>query len=227
MTTQPTTANRTRARNRAARRLPAIAGIGYSVAWVASLAVGAPSPSVAASGRQDLTAFAGHGGSAMAMFVLAEGVAAVALAVVVLAAARAARRHGGRRPGLMAAGFGLTSAAVSWAELVMGAWLVFSVVPARRAATAGTLYHALTRVDGAKMFLLAAMAVALAVLSVTSDVLPRWLAPLGFLLAAALVTSGLGWVLLAPGLAAAVNVSGALLLIFVTATGVTMRGELP
>ena len=81
----------------------------------------------------------------------------------------------------------------------------------------------LTRLDGAKMFLLAAMAVALSVVALTSCALPRWLAPVGFLLAASLVVSGLGYVLLAPGLASAVYVSGILLLAFVTATGVTLR----
>jgi hypothetical protein len=222
MTTQPTTGNRAGVWNSALRSLPALAGIGYTVAWIASLAPGAPSPSVDASGGQVLAAFAGHGWSTMAMFVLAEGIAAIALAVVVLVAAQAARRQGAPRAGLAAAGFGLASAIVSWAELAMGAWLVFGVVPSGRAATAGTLYHALNRVDGGKMFLLAAMAVALAALSVTSAVLPRWLAPFGFLLAAALVTSGLGWVLLAPGLAASVDASAVLLLAFVTATGVTM-----
>jgi hypothetical protein len=222
MTTQPTTGNRAGISNRAARRLPAIAGIGYTVAWVASLATGAPSPSVAASGGQVVAAFAGHSWSTMAMFVLAEGIAAVALAVVVLAAARAALRQGARRAGLTAAGFGLAAAVVSWAELAMGAWLVFGPVASRRAATAGALYSALYRVDGVKMILLAAMAVALAALSMTSAVLPRWLAPLGFVLAASLVASGLGWVLLAPGLASSVYVSGVLLLAFVTATGVML-----
>jgi hypothetical protein len=222
MTTQPATGNRAGVRNSAVRSLPALAGIGYTVAWIASFAPGAPMPSVNASGGQVLAAFAGHGWSTMAMFVLAEGIAAIALAVVVLVAAQAARRPGAPRAGLAAAGFGLAAAIVSWAELAMGAWLVFGVVPSGRAATAGTLWHALNRVDGVKMFLLAAMAVALAALSVTSAVLPRWLAPLGFLLAASLVTSGLGWVLLAPGLAASVWVSGVLLLAFVTATGVTM-----
>jgi hypothetical protein len=67
------------------------------------------------------------------------------------------------------------------------------------------------------------MAVALAVLSLTSAVLPRWLAPLGLLLAVSLVISGFGYVLLAPGLSAAVFVSGVLLLVVVTATGVTLR----
>jgi hypothetical protein len=222
MTTQPTTGNRAGISNRAARRLPAIAGIGYTVAWVASLATGAPNPSVAASGEQVVAAFAGHGWSAMAMFVLAEGIAAIALAVVVLVAARAALQQGARRAGLTAAGFGLAAVVVSWAELAMGAWLVFGPVAARRVETAGALYSALYRVDGVKMLLLATMAVAVAALSMTSVVLPRWLAPLGFLLAASLVASGLGWVLLTPSLASSVYVSGVLLLAFVTATGVTL-----
>jgi hypothetical protein len=199
-------------------------GIGYSLAWIASLAVLAPSPSVAASGRQVVAAFAGHGWSAIAMFVLAEGIAAIALAVVVLATARAAQRQGKLRVGWTAAGFGLAAAAVSWAELAMGAWLV-SVIPSGGAATAGDIYHALWRIDGTKLFLLAGMAVALAVLSLTSAVLPRWLAPLALLLAVSLVISGLGLVLLSTGLSAVVYVAGALLLVVVTATGVTLRTD--
>ena len=221
MTTQLTTRHPARPGHWAARRLPAVAGVGYSLAWIISLSVGAPNPSVAARGSQVVAAFAGHGGPAMAMFVLAEGVAAAALAVVVIAAARAAR-PGPRRAGLAGAGFGIAAAVVSWAELAVGAWLVYGPVAGRRAAAATTAYQVLTRLDGAKMFLLAAMAVALSVVALTSPVLPRWLAPLGFALAASLVVSGLGYVLLAPGLAAAVYVSGILLLAFVTSTGVTL-----
>jgi hypothetical protein len=43
------------------------------------------------------------------------------------------------------------------------------------------------------------------------------------LLAASLAVSGLGYALLAQGLASAVYVSGILLLAFVTGTGVTLR----
>lgn len=226
MTTQLTTRHPARPGHWAARRLPAVAGVGYSLAWIISLSVGAPNPSVAARGSQVVAAFAGHGGPAMAMFVLAEGVAAAALAVVVIAAARAAR-PGPRRAGLAGAGFGIAAAVVSWAELAVGAWLVYGPVAGRRAAAATTAYQVLTRLDGAKMFLLAAMAVALSAVALTSPVLPRWLAPLGFALAAALVVSGLGYVLLAPGLAAAVYVSGILLLAFVTSTGVTLNQQRP
>jgi hypothetical protein len=237
VTTQLTARHPARPGPWAARRLPVVAGVGYSLAWIISLSVGAPNPSVAARGSQVVAAFAGHGGPAMAMFVLAEGVAAVAMAIVVIAAAQAARaaraaraaqaaraaaRPGPRRAGLAGAGFGIAAAVVSWAELAVGAWLVYGPVAGRRAAAATTAYQVLTRLDGAKMFLLAAMAVALSVVALTSPVLPRWLAPLGFALAAALVVSGLGFVLLAPGPATAVYVSGILLLAFVTSTGVTL-----
>src|ERR1700683_5635678 len=76
VSTQMTTRHPARTEHRTARSLPVVAGIGYSLAWIISLSVGAPTPAVAARGSQVVAAFAGHGGSAMAMFVLAEGVAA-------------------------------------------------------------------------------------------------------------------------------------------------------
>ncbi len=121
----------------------------------------------------------------------------------------------------MGVGFALAAALVSWAELAVGTWLICALVPERRSGTAGAAWHALNRVDGAKMFLLAVMAVALSALARTTPLLPRWLAPLGFLLAAALVVSGLGYVLLAPGLGDSVWVSGSLLVVFVASVGVT------
>ena len=223
MTSQMTTRHPARTEHRTARSLAVVAGIGYSVAWIISLLVGAPNPTVAAGGSQVVAAFAGHGGSAMAMFALAEGIAAAALAVVVISAARAARHSRARLAGLTGAGFGIAAAVVSWIELALGAWLVYGPVASRRIATAGTAYQVLMRLDGAKMFLLAAMAVALSVVALTSCALPRWLAPVGFVLAASLAVSGLGYALLAPGLASAVYVSGILLLAFVTGTGVTLR----
>ena len=106
------------------------------------------------------------------MFVLAEGVAAAALAVVVISAARAARQSGARLASLTGAGFGIAAAVVSWIELALGAWLVYGPVAGRRTAAAGIAYQVLTRPDGVKMFLLAAMAVALSAVALTSHVLP-------------------------------------------------------
>jgi hypothetical protein len=138
------------------------------------------------------------------------------------AARRPGTRQATRLAGMTAAGFGITSAVASLAELGLGAWLVGTLVPQRRTVTVGTAYHALMRLDGAKMFLLAIMAIALSVVAISAAILPRWLAPIGFLLGASLVVSGLGYVLLAPGLANSVWVSGILLLAFVPATGVTL-----
>ena len=120
------------------------------------------------------------------------------------------------------AGFGIAAAVVSWIQLALGAWQVYGPVAGRRTATAGIASRRLTLFDGEKMFLLAAMAVALSAVALSSPALPRWLAPLGFLLAASLAVSGLGYVLLAQGLASAAYVSGILLLAFVTSTGVTL-----
>lgn len=57
--------------------------------------------------------------------------------------------------------------------------------------------------------------------AMTTPLVPRWLVPLGFAGAAGLVVSGLGYVLLAPGLGHSVYVSGVLLVAFVTGSGVT------
>jgi len=227
MTTQIASTRTARPGRRGAVRLAALAGAGYTAAWITSLSLGAPNPAVAASGRQVVTAFAGHSGPALAQFALNEGVAAVALAVVVLSVARAASRAGRARAGLAAAAAGLAAAGISWAQLAMGTWLFGALVPDRRAVSAGTVYHAITRMDGAKMLLLAAMALAIAELARRPGILPTWLAALGAVLAAALVISGLGYLLLVAGLSSAVYVSGILLLIFVSATGISLhrRGE--
>ncbi len=223
MTQQAVTGDQAGTWSRIARRPAAVAGIGYTVAWVVSLVVGAPMPSVAASGGQVVAAFAGHDWPVIVNLVLSEGIAAVALAAVVLLVAQAARRAGARRAGLAVVVFGVTAAVVSRAELVMGAWLQFGPVASGYATAAGTLYSAIQRIDGSKMFVLAAMAVALTAVSLASAALPRWLAPLALLLAACLVISGLGYVLLANALSDAVLVSGVLLLAVVTATGMTLR----
>lgn len=211
-------------RNRAVARVSVLAGAGYMIAWLTSQLVGAPNPSIAATGAQVVASFAGHGGPAMAMFVLAEGVAAIALAVIGVVVTRPALHKeaspGARMAGQLAAGFAIAAAAISWVELGLGTWLFAVLVPDRRSGTAGAAWHFVNRLDGAKMFLLAVMAAALSAVAMTTPLLPRWLAPTGLVLAASLVVSGLGWVLLAPGLGGAVYVSGILLVAFVTCCGV-------
>ncbi len=222
MTALITSTKATGCGRRRAISVSALAGIGYAAAWIISLSVGAPNPSVAAPASKVVAAFAGHSGSALAMFALAEGVAAIALVAVMTSVAGAARRCGHTRAGVTAVAFAIAVAAVSWAELALGTWLFSGLVPDRRTATAGAVYHALMRIDGAKMFLLSAMALAISQLARTRRILPRWLAPAGVVLAAALAMSGLGYLLLAPGLASTVLVSGILLVAFVPATGITL-----
>ena len=116
MTAQITSTQPDRPGRRKAVSLSALAGIGYAATWIISLSVGAPNPSVAASGSQVVAAIAGRSGPTLAMYALAEGVAAIALVAVMTAAARAARRCGQARAGLAAVAFGIAVAAVSWAR---------------------------------------------------------------------------------------------------------------
>jgi hypothetical protein len=226
MTQQTRTGDQAGTWSRAVRRPAAIAGICYTVAWVVSFAPGAPMPSVAASGSQVVAAYSGRTWQTIVNLALSEGVAAVALAVVVLLVGSSARRAGARWAGLAVVVFGVTAAVVSLAELVMAAWLQYGPVASGNNAAAGALSSAVWRIDGAKLFVLAAMAVALGVLSLTSAVLPRWLALLAHPLALSLVLAGFGLVLLAAGLSDAVFVAGVLLLAVVTAAGVTLRTSL-
>ncbi len=207
MTALLTSSKPTRSGRRMAITLSALAGISYAAAWIISLSVGAPNPSVAAAGSRVVAAFAGHRGRTLAMFVLAEGVAAVALVVVVTSAARAARRWGHPRAGLAAAALGIAVAVISWAQLALGVWLIGGVVPDRRTGTAGAVYHAIVRIDGAKMFLLAGMTLAICQLARARRILPRWRAPLGVVMAAGLATSGLAYMFLVTGVASTVMVS--------------------
>jgi hypothetical protein len=207
--------------------LSASAGIGYTGTWIISLSVGAPNPSVAAPASKVVAAFAGHSGPTLAMFSLAEGVAAIALVAVMTLVTRAGRRCGHVRAEVAALAFAIAVAALSWVELALGTWLISGLVPDRRTATAGTVYHAIMRIDGAKMFLLAAMALAISHVARTRRTLPRWLAPAGVVLAVALAMSGLGYLLLAPGLASTVLVSGFLLVAFVPAAGITLHNQDP
>jgi hypothetical protein len=76
-----------------------IAGIAYTLSWIAGLSVGAPSPKLTASGAEITAALAGHGTAVTAQFALTEGLPAAGLASISIALARAAQvRSGHRRP---------------------------------------------------------------------------------------------------------------------------------
>jgi len=199
----------------------AVAGISYATAWVVGLAVW---PSNLGCGREQsegTPTYRAHHGAAMTQYVLVEGLAAIALAVVVNALGQAARRRGARRLGAAAVVAGLTAVAVSLIECVLGLLLADSVAPHGETERAGRLFDLINRLDGVKMFALAALAVAGFGL-VRRTVVPRWLGYTAALLTVALIASGVGYLLLNTTLAQAALLSGPLLLVWVTGAGVAL-----
>jgi hypothetical protein len=163
------------------RRAPLLAGLVFSAAWVVGLAIFSSSTRVRASGPEVLAGYAGHQGVAAAQFVLTEVVTAVALVVVALSLARAGLQAGAD-PRLVGAVriTGLGAATISVIQGVLGVALTTWAVSGGHAGAAGALSEIISRLDGAKMFVLAAFALAGGALGV----LPRWLRAVGFALAA-------------------------------------------
>jgi hypothetical protein len=223
MTTQTAAASHSNRRSRRSQiTAPALAGIAYAAAWVTGLAVWPSNLDVAASGAKVMSAYTGHQGVAMTQNLLVEGAAGIALAAVAVALARAAGRRGAGRAGRVVVLAGGTAAIVSLIQCALGLWLVGRAVPNGETARAGSLFHVINRMDGAKMLVLATMALAGAVVVRRTDLLPRWLRYNAALLAVSLTASGVGYLLLDNALAQAAAVSLPLLLIWVAATGVTL-----
>ena len=191
-----------------------VTGIAFTLSWIAGLSVAAPSPSLTASGAEIVAALAGHGTAVATQFALTEGLPAIGLAVVSVALARAARRSGAAAAARFALGAGVAAALISLVQFVLGLVLAGMSAP----GTAGMLYEAVNRLDGVKMFALAILGLAAA----ASGVLPRWLRYTGIALAVAMVASGVPYVLLLQGGAVLAYVSGPLLLLFITGTGIAL-----
>lgn len=199
----------------------AVAGFVYTVAWVTGLAVWPSNLDLAATNVKVLATYRAHQGAAMTQYLLVEGLAAIALAVVVIALGRAARRRGAERLGVATVVAGLTAAALSLVQCALGLLLAGSVAPDSETGRAGRLFDLINRMDGVKMFVLAALAVA-GVGLVRRAVLPRWLGYTAAFLTVALIASGSGYLLLNTTLAQAAFVSLPLLLIWVTGAGVAL-----
>ncbi|HEX3515052.1 MAG TPA: hypothetical protein VHT26_13715 [Trebonia sp.] len=98
-------------------------GIGYTVSWIAGLAIPAPSPKFSASGTQIVSAIAGHAPAVAAQYALTEGLPAAGIAVVAIALARVA----GSRLAMVA---GVTAAVISVLQFCLGMWLAATSSPA-------------------------------------------------------------------------------------------------
>jgi hypothetical protein len=224
MTTQTAATAPNRSLGRRGRSLitaPAVAGIAYTAAWVLGLAVWPSNLDVAATNVKVLATYRAHQGAAMTQYLLVEGLAAIALVVVVTALGRAARRREADRLGVATVVAGLTAAALSLVQCALGLLLAGSVAPDGETGRAGRLFDLINRMDGVKMFVLAAMAVA-GVGLVRRAVLPRWLGYTAAFLTVALIASGAGYLLLNTTLAQAAFVSLPLLLVWVTGAGVAL-----
>lgn len=176
---------------------------------------------VAAANVKVVATYSAHQSAAITQYLLVEGLAAIALAVVVIALGQAARRRGAERLGRATVVAGLTAAALSLAQCALGLLLAASVAPDGETDQAGRLFDLINRMDGIKMFALAAMALAGVGLA-RRAVLPHWLGYTAAFLTVALVVSGTGYLLLNTNLAQAAFVAGPLLLVWVTGTGVAL-----
>jgi hypothetical protein len=180
-------------------------GIGYTLSWIAGLAVPAPSPKFSASGAQIVSSIAGHAPALAVQFALTEGLPAAGIAVVTIALAKIT----GSRLALAA---GVTAAAISLLQFCLGTWLAASSSP----VTAHVLYQMVNRMDGVKMLALAALGAAAA----AALALPRWLRYTGAALAVAIAASGVVYLLLLQSLALLAGPALVLLLIFITGAGI-------
>ncbi len=194
--------------------VPAVAGVAYTLSWIIGLSVAAPSPKFAASGAAIVSALTDHGPAVATQFGFEEGLPAAGLAMVSIALAQAGSRSGAVATARFAAVAGLVAASISLVQFALGLALARSAGP----GAAHALYAAINRLDGAKMLALAVLGAA----GAASLLLPRWLRITGIALAIAIAASGLAYLLLLQPLAPLAYVSGVLLLVFVTGTGIAL-----
>jgi len=192
--------------------VPGLAGLCYTLSWIAGLAVPAPSPGFGASGAGIVAALSGHGPALAAQYTLTEGLPAAGIAIIAVAMARLGRRSGATAAARFALVAGLTAAVISAVQFGLGLALAATSAP----GPAHLLYSSVNRLDGAKMLALAVLGVAAAAMIA----LPRWLRWTGIALAVTITCSGLVYLLLIASLAAAAGPALVLLLVFMTGCGI-------
>jgi hypothetical protein len=192
--------------------VPGLVGLGYTLSWIAGLAVPAPSPGFGASGAEIVAALSGHGPAVAAQYALTECLPAAGIAVIAVALSRLARRSGATVPARFALVAGLVAAVISAVQFGLGLALTATSAP----GPAHLLFASIDRLDGAKMLTLAVLGAAAA----TMTALPRWLRWAGIALAVAITCSGLVYLLLIASLAAAAGPALVLLLAFMTGCGI-------
>jgi hypothetical protein len=207
----------------ARRRIwPIVLGAGYSLTWIVGLSIWPTNLDVRSTGPEILAASAGHRDVAAVQYVLTEGLPGLGLIAMAVLLAGLARRgvSAGRARAVFAAG--ALAGLISLVQTGIGLDLSLSAAPAGHASTAHTLFEAVNRLDGVKMLVIAAFALAAGPLfrrargPVRRGELPRWLGYAGIVLAASIAVSGIGYLLLIPAPAQAAWVSLPALLVWIT-----------
>lgn len=198
------------------RRAIQIIGAVYVLCWIIGLSSGAPSLGLDASGADITTAFAEHADPAALQYVFVEVLAGLAYIGLIVATALFLSKHKVAQNALKP--FLLCGVAAGFLSVVMGILGVFLVSHAAIAGTeqAKSLFDEINRIDGPKMFLLSLAAASLAGLNYAW---PKWFRILSYVLAAALLFSGVAYGLLLRSFAWSAYISGILLLVWAVSVG--------
>jgi hypothetical protein len=207
--------------------VPAAAGVTYLVAWAVgfavwpvNLALNAPAAQVAASHRA-------HPAEAVSQYVLVEGLAGLLFgAVLAYALVPVLSRRGGRASlsGWGALALAAIAVVTSLTQCVL-ALMTTAAATRDDIARCGALMDLVNRLDGVKMIALAAATALIAAIASPVPVLPRWLRLATVPLGLALVASGYAYLTLSNGLAWTAFLSGTLLLLWVTSTGIALTSR--
>lgn len=200
---------------------PRTAGYVHAAAWIGGIAAAwGATPEVGDSNAEIATAYADHAPQAVVQAVLVHGLAPAAVAVIAVGLLGRARRVGGRAARI-AAGAGFAAAALAAVQLVLELIAIPGADPASPDTTA-TLWETVQRVDGVKMFAFAALAVATCLAAREGKWLRRRELAVGWALTAAIVLSGIGYVLLSTALAPLAFLSLPLLLVWLVVLGTAL-----
>ncbi|MFE4801099.1 hypothetical protein ACFRFL_40480 [Streptomyces sp. NPDC056708] len=198
------------------------AGFIHAAAWILGLAAAwGATPEVGDTHVGITTAYADRPVQAVAQALLVHGVAAVSLVVVGSGLLDWARRTS-NTAACMAGWAGRVAGALAFVQLVLELIAVPGADPASPGRM-GALFEAVQRADGVKMFALAALAAAACAASQHGTLLRRWEVVIGWVLAATITASGIGYLLLSTALTPTAFISLPLLLIWIAALGAALR----
>lgn len=201
--------------------LPATAGVAYLAAWAAGLVVWPVNLALNATAAQVAASYRAHPAEAAAQYLLTEGLAGILLGVVLACVLLPQIRDRMTARTAGAAVLGAIAVATSLAQCVVGL-LLTAAATSHDTARCGDLSALVTRLDGGKMMAIAGAAAAIGVAGTPAARLPGWLRLVTVPLGLALLASGYAYLTLFNPLAWTAYISGSLLLLWVTGTGIAI-----